>query len=610
MSRMLKLQNITFPKPGICFEQALYCRPLKEFPDVEFHAEAQYFSIRRGGGIYFDTYFNAISLSKWKRYTNLGKIYLELDLCGSFVVTLLHTILSNGNISEQCVFAKRVEQATRGRICLPYPETDGNGILSFRIDALEDDSSLYGGCYLTDTAEEQANSVFLALNICNYARDAYIYRNMDIVQRYILDDANSDLRGHLQIFIADNSASLDIERLPVGIAHVFPQGDFGGAGGFARGLLELLRRKQALGLTHAVMMDDDILFEPETLERLYLFLRLVKSEYAGSFVGGGLFRLDIQNIQVCQGGEWSVSGGTYEFHKQNHDMSLLYNVLLNEIEDGAKIGAWWFHCIPLSQISLQNLPYPFFFHMDDVEYDLRNCKHIIHLNGVSVWHEPFENKPGSHLAYYNTRNILITHMIHEKRLTRLNAWHFLNGRFIHHLLGYRYKEANLTLRGIEDALRGPQWLLTQTPPDQLLEEILSQGYRKFPLDQLPFNVDYRAYVDELNAWRPESAKHRILRLLTANGYLTKALGVVTVLMIDARPVSTFRKKQVLNYDPLTDRGFITEKSYKELFRTLRRYRRVCSLLNKRFDTARQEYIKSFPSMTNEQFWSAYLDIKE
>lgn len=609
MSCMLKLQNITFPKPDICYEWALYCRPLKDFPDIEFHAEMKYFTISRGG-IYFDTYFNALSISKWKRYTNIEKVYLDLDLRGSFVITLLHTILSNGTPTEQKIACRRVKQETRGRVCLQFPEVESNGILSFRIDALEDDCCFYGGCYMTDTAEEKANPVTLALNICNYMRDPYIYRNMDIVKRYILDDPDSDLRGHLQIFIADNSASLDTSRLPADVTRVFPQGDFGGTGGFARGLLELLRVKETLSLTHAVMMDDDILLEPETLERLYLFLCLVKSEYAGSFVGGGLFRLDRQNIQVCQGGKWSVSGGTYEFHKLNNDMDLLYNVLLNEIEDGAKIGAWWFHCIPLSQISLQDLPYPFFFHMDDVEYDLRNCKHIIHLNGISVWHEPFENKPGSHLAYYNTRNVLITHMIHEKDLTKLDAWHFLNGQFIHHLLGYRYKEANLILRGIEDALRGPEWLIKQTPPDKLLEEILSQGYRKLPLDELPFNVDYRAYVDELNAWRPEPKKHRLRRLMLLNGYLTKSNGTVTVLMSDARPVSTFRKRLVLNYDPITERGFITEKSYKELFRTLWRYRRVCSLINKRFKTVRQEYIEAFPKMTNEQFWSTYLDIKE
>lgn len=29
---------------------------------------------------------------------------------------------------------------------------------------------------------------------------------------------------------------------------------------------------------------------------------------------------------------------------------------------------------------------------DDIEYGLRNCKRLVTLNGICVWHEPFESK--------------------------------------------------------------------------------------------------------------------------------------------------------------------------------------------------------------------------
>lgn len=74
----------------------------------------------------------------------------------------------------------------------------------------------------------------------------------------------------------------------------------------------------------------------------------------------------------------------------------------------------------MSVIRKDNLPWPSYFHMDDMEYDIRNCKKMILLNGICVWHEPFENKPSSYTQYYDTRNIIITHFIHYPKWGKKN----------------------------------------------------------------------------------------------------------------------------------------------------------------------------------------------
>ncbi len=613
---MIKIQSIVFPKSGICYVPDMCYRlvsvPQKEHTPYHFDAAGQCLIVDQGGIVFFDTYFNGLSVGKWKKYTSVTGFALSLDILGSFSVSLLHTKYINGVTVQKVLSAEVVEAHERKTVIFPFPDCEAVGAISFRVDSLEDGGVLFGGGYYAEAWEQVPRDIELALNFCNYEREEYIYRNMDNIRRYILDDPTCELREHLQIFVADNSRTVDPARLPENRSHVFPQGDFGGAGGFTRGLMEVLRDKDRFGLTHAVMLDDDILLEPESLVRLFAFLRFMRPEHWKAFVGGALLRMDHQYIQVCQGGEWDQDN-YYVFHKEGADLTRLRDVLLNEIENGAKINGWWFHCIPLLDISLDDLPYPFFFHMDDVEFDLRNCRQVIHMNGICTWHEPFEYKPGSHLFYYNNRNTLITHMLHFPEYDAKRAKAFLTEALIPLVFTYRYKEADLVMRGIEDAMRGPNWLVTQDP-EALLEDVLSQGYKKQELDALPMRLDYGRYMEKYNEAvfdQPvETKRHRFWRRLCLNGYLGKAKRDVIVSMYFLKIRSVYRAKRVLNYDPVSERGFVTEKSYKELFRLFKRYLGVRRLLSRRFKKARQEYLDAFPSMTNSTFWYQYLGVTQ
>ncbi len=67
---------------------------------------------------------------------------------------------------------------------------------------------------------------------------------------------------------------------------------------------------------------------------------------------------------------------------------------------------------PMKIVTPENLPMPIFIRGDDLEYGLRNMKTLILMNGICVWHEPFENKYSSFLEYYIMRNQLIDNSFH------------------------------------------------------------------------------------------------------------------------------------------------------------------------------------------------------
>ena len=164
------------------------------------------------------------------------------------------------------------------------------------------------------------------------------------------------------------------------------------------------------GFTHILLMDDDIIFDPESIFRTFSMLSLLKPEYSDAFVGGAMFRIDKQYLQHASGEYWH--GDRCESfittYNSGRDMRRLLDIAENDNFTDANYQAWWFCAIPMSTCRRDNLPLPFFIKSDDIEYSIRNLKHLILLNGINVWHESFESKYSASNEYYTVRNYLIT----------------------------------------------------------------------------------------------------------------------------------------------------------------------------------------------------------
>ena len=226
-----------------------------------------------------------------------------------------------------------------------------------RLEGLEDGAQYFGGYYEADVPNTALWPVDIAINICTFRREAFVKRNLEILRKAILQNPEHEMYQHLQVFISDNGKTLDIPALAGRQVHIVPNKNVGGAGGFTRGLIEILHCPD-YAATHVLFMDDDILIEPEALFRTYTLLRCRKKEYEDLFIGGAMLRLDQQNIQVEAGAAWNA--GSLQSRKSGVDLNTVDGCLYNEIEEYVEFNAWWYCCTPMSVVREDNLPLPIF----------------------------------------------------------------------------------------------------------------------------------------------------------------------------------------------------------------------------------------------------------
>ncbi|MCF2557956.1 glycosyltransferase family 2 protein [Fournierella massiliensis] len=602
----MKIQNLLLPKIGVCTEEKMFFRKEKNYPrEVELLTDKQALRFQKNGWCSFATYFNGLSVEKWKKYTTIGDIALYLCLKGNFEVSLINVEYIGNKTYTKIVGAQVVQSADEQVFSFPYHLYEYKGMLSFTLKALENESRFLGGWYDAQVKEENLWETNLAINICTFKREPFVLRNIDILKQNIMEAPQNPLQGHLQVYISDNGHTLPREQLNSETIHIVENKNVGGAGGFSRGLIEIMGRMEQYPATHALMMDDDIIIEPEALFRTYMFLRCRKKQYEDLFVGGAMLRIDDQAVQVESGASWNA--GEIVSNKNGLIMTELEDCLKNEKEEYTEYNAWWYCCTPMKLVNAENLPLPIFIRGDDVEYGLRNMKHLVLLNGICVWHEAFENKYSSFLQYYILRNLLYDNALHFPEYSTLSFLKRLYKSVARELVYYRYKNIDLIFRGADDFFKGVNFL-KQTDGEKLHKEIMAAGYKAQPLEELE-DTAYRIEDYEVSMEETEGRFKRLWRYITINGYLLPAKRKVKVVsMAQSRPINFYRQKKVLNYDPASEKGFVTEKSYGQAFKA------VCGLLGMTvqavfsFGSAKRAFKETVGEITNQEFWAMYLGI--
>ena len=575
----MKLQNLLFPEAGICSETTLYMR---KKDDVDFLAHNKALAFSKNAVCTFDTYFNSLSIEKWKKYTKINSISLVLKLKGDFEITLLNKEKIHDTIVEKVISIHHISSDKATTITFPFHIFEFKGMLFFKLKALTDISEYYGGWYESQMDEAQLQDVNLAINICTFKREAFVLKNLEILNENILNNEENELSEHLQIFISDNA---------------------GGVGGFTRGLIEIMEHQSSYSATHALMMDDDIVIETESLYRTYSILRCIKDEYKEAFIGGAMLRLDKQRIQVESGAIWNA--GNLVSLKCGLDLGQVDACLYNEIEEYAEYNAWWYCCTPMSIVNDKNLPLPIFIRGDDLEYGLRNTKNLILLNGICVWHEPFENKYSSFLNYYILRNLLYDNALHCPNYSK---WDFLKQLYkttIRELTYYRYKNVELLFKGVEDFYKGVKFL-ENTDAEKLHKEVMKMGYKAVPVEQLDMRFSYPVYQRSLQ--KQEGKIKRLRRFATLNGLLLPAKYTTITSMALCRPINFYRTKRVMQYDVASKKAFIVERDRKRTMQLLQELLKLTLKTLTVYDFKMQEFGKNVGRITNIDFWKKYLDI--
>lgn len=591
----MELQKLLFPKPEICMAETLYYHRNHR---CELDVPNSILNFRKDGIARFDTYFNGFSIGKWKKYTILGTLELEIELKGRFIVTLLNNEMINGAVVTRVIQEETITSENRKNWRFSFAGFNQKGIHSFILLAIEDGSQFFGGRYFTDdVSPEELPDVKLALNMCTFRKEKYIYRNVEQIRRDLIDNEQSPLYRNLYIYITDNAMTLDESKLVSPTVHVTKQNAFGSVGGFTRGLINILDDSERLGLTHTIMLDDDIVLDPAVLCRTYVLFRMMKEEYRDAWVGGGMLGLDSPTQQIESGGV--IEGGEYHSLKAFLMVEDISQLLFNEIEEGAKINAWWYCGMPLMSISEDALPYPVYFHCDDMEYACRKCEKLILVNGIGVWHEEFIYKPENY--YYDKRNREILFSLHFPELaTKRNAKMRLIKNVGKTLLWYRYNDAHEIMDGVTDYLKGPDWLVSFDDRSKF-ESLRKSRVPDVPVWDLPFTFDYNKYLASF-VYPPEKKVHRLWRRLTLNGWLLPAK--VNAIIPSGLPITyhLYRAKRVLNYTVKTNSGYISEKSYRKAFYVLTHLSKTLWMIDRHYNAARAAYVKSIPRLTSSDFW--------
>ncbi|MDE5699665.1 MAG: hypothetical protein K2I96_20020 [Lachnospiraceae bacterium] len=553
-----------------------------------------------------DTYLNAFSIGKWCTYCDLKKVSLKLSLKGIFMVRVVYAYANHKKVCRKQIAGGRVEAAEGDTVQYDIP-LRSQGVVCFSLQAVTDGAVCSGAFFEGEAGTER--EITIALNICTYKREKYLMRNLELLRKSFLENESSALYGHLQVFITDNGNTLPIETLRSESVHICYNPNVGGAGGFARGLIEIEKVKQQKNVTHVIFMDDDVEILPEGLIRTYTMLRCLKEQYGAAFIAGAMLRLDEKYIQHENGAVWN--GGMCQFANRGIDLRRFSNVVLNDVETKRDYAAWWYCCIPAENVRSDNLPIPVFIHEDDVEYSLRNARGIITMNGIAVWHPVAANKRMSSNEYYNLRNMLIVNARYcpgygGKRLAKTMAVRLLMA-----LLRYRYRDMHLLYQALVDFCRGPEWLLQVDAP-AYHQEIIDKGYKMTDVSEKLRHCPRIKCSDSSEissvkalfkrAFRQGQLGGLLRQIVTLNGWILPPVKETRAVSMGVHPIDLYRTGSVILYDDESMQGIEVRRSFRQIFVFLSLYVKSLRLICTKYDRSKQAYRAKWASLHGISYW--------
>lgn len=538
-----------------------------------------------------NTYFNSCSAGKWFHYCDIDKIVLNVEYSGCIRIKVVQAYYDGTQYIEETLC--HIKLLSEARQLFKY-EIDKNkaGIVFYKIKALNNGSKIFNAFY--ECKEVNEREINIAINICTYKREKYLKRNLLLLQEKILINVHSPLYGHLKVFVTDNGSTVETSLVQDNNIFVCHNPNIGGAGGFTRGLLEILKYSESK-ITHAIFMDDDVEIEIEGILRAFCLLKILKAEFQNAFIAGAMLRLDKKYIQHENGALWKM--GNCNFINRGLDLRHFKNVVYNELDAERDYAAWWFCCIPITVVSHENLPLPMFIHQDDTEYSLRNAKHIITMNGIAIWHEVADNMRISTNEYYNFRNMMIVNARYcsscDTKMVKIQV----RNKLLTALLRYRYKDMHLIFQAVEDFCKGPEWLFRLDAADYH-KKLQQMGYTMKDITKYLDNADHIVKSD--------NSKINKLRLLlhaaTLNGWLFPAKKGIYAFSMGVHPAELFRINKVILYDDISNQGIIVNKQFYQIFIMLRLYINAKKLIEEHFSESIEDYKHSFYKLQSVEYW--------
>lgn len=570
--------------------------------------EKKTLTIGYGQGCDFATYINACSWRKWQNYTNAKKLKLHITFEGDAELTFLGYDKEALAVNRKEFAIKKYSNKTKKEIIYEFPEND-EMMVGFEISALSK-CTISNAFFTVEVKDSDVNNVVLSLATTTCNKEAFIKKNVELIKNEILS-LKDEMAKNFYLHVVDNGRTLTKKDISGDHVYLHPNKNAGGAGGFARGMMESLNQKPKA--THILLMDDDVLVLPESIRRTYNLLKLLKPEHKETLISGAMLYYENPGYQHedigTVGDDWR-----YRPLKEKLNLGKISYALENEKNytlHKNSYAAWWYCCVPVTQVKKHGLPLPLFIRGDDIEYGRRLNIPIITMNAICVWHMGFVTKYNAAFNQYQQyRNSLIAQAT-TGAIPHLNIIAAFYDAFRTEIMQFNYGAAELIARALEDFMKGPKYIET-ADGEKIARENFKLNDKLVPLSELPDGNTFRP-KDSYEA--PQlSFKNRVLIRLTWNGqrffpkFLDKG-GVVPISFDDGIQIQRIAlHNKLIAVNPYNETGIYRIKDKKRFRELMRRYNRVMRDYKRRGNQVRKAYADDAKYMTSEKFWRKYLGL--
>lgn len=575
--------------------------------DADIRNSRTEITVARGATASLNTYFGRFAASYWQRYTALNTVVLSFAYeCAEGGELLLQVNASDAGGRGRPIREVRLTGCGTHEVELAVDRFVDGGGLWFDITA-HSAAVTVGGVqwFATQPPRVERNA---SVVICTHNRpadcvvtagalssDSYVTSQIDAV--YVVDQGTEQVKG--EAGFSDLVARLGSKL------HYITQPNLGGAGGFTRGMYELTASGECD--TNIIVMDDDILCDPESIFRINSFANFTTRPM---LVGAQMLLLS-ETYRVHITGEWE-DVGTIEGGRLSPGGKAGLNALIKhqDLRVDAGWNGWWSCLLPPEAVLQLGYSMPMFFQWDDIEYGIRARRAgfpTVTLPNAGVWHADFHLKDYNDWSrYFAWRNGLIVQSLYTDFDAKYwSGWVF--NRIAEFVASMQYGLAETLLLAIEDFLSGPSVLLDGgTSKLKVLRE-LREPYsdtKIVPADQAGADSNPHTEIARMPA-APNPDK---IGLVRAKRIVYQYLG-----RAQRRPVSIPAHDARWWYVANFDNAIVTDASQKGV-RVLRRdketaarlFKRTAKLswqLRRRADEVKQQYRDALPQLTTADAWT-------
>lgn len=484
-----ELQRVVFPPPGeldaielyvdagrelglhLVEEDSLYRTP--KLPEDKLHlvgaspAEAHHedflsrtsMKVRPGQHVSFGTYFNAFPASYWRRWTTVNSVQLKVRTEGAGNVLVFK---SNARGVPQRLESVHVDGVNELSLDLSLETFGDGGWYWFEMVAGKSELALLDASWATKDTPTVAAGENATIQITTMNKPSFCIDNARI-----LGSNPHALKSVKEVLIVDQGSDKvsaaagfdEVRQLLGGKLRIVDQDNLGGSGGFSRGMAEAVHN----GSDFVLLLDDDVVVEPDSVERLIAFARFSKKP---TIVGGHMFDLYSRTTLHTFGEvvdpyrlSWASPDTDVEYRHDFRQRNLRQTPWMHRRVD-VDFNGWWMCLIPTAVIREIGLSLPVFIKWDDAEYCLRAKEAgfpTVSLPGAALWHVSWIDKDDSlgWQSYFHERNRLIAALIHSPfpKGGRVLRESFQNN--VKHLISMQYFAQEARIMALRDVLRGP-----------------------------------------------------------------------------------------------------------------------------------------------------------